>query len=84
MPLSLPRFRALWKQEEETSRSKDKPHLPLTQQGLSYWSHYVSVTPHIASLKREIDPPEVHPPIKNDLVAEILSRWKERGASHLP
>lgn len=42
-------------------------------------SHRVRPHARIASVRTEIIPPEVPPPIKNTLVAEILSRWKERG-----
>ena len=42
-------------------------------------SHRVRLHARITSLKREIVTPEVPPPIKNTLVAEILNRWKERG-----
>jgi hypothetical protein len=47
-------------------------------------SHRVHLTPHIASLRREIVTPEVPLPIKNALVAEILSRWQARGTPHQP
>jgi len=42
-------------------------------------SHRVRHDAHIASVRTEIRIPEGKPPIKNGLVTDILTRWKERG-----
>jgi hypothetical protein len=44
-------------------------------------SHRVRLDAHIASVGTEIVTAEVKPPIKNDLVAQILQHWIERGTS---